>query len=184
MPQRFHERCVRGEGWLGSRNDADSLEWRKGMGGSMRDRLHGSQVSKARPGAPLGFLPRVSGMTKGLWSDCLNCQGIGGAHLEVEAEDSDLYCPPGRVPHVCAGVAGALHGLNKMGRSPFRCYLSPASKPKNEKNPSTGEPRDLQSFLHNVCRFGPIPFARHAWDPPRPLFSPGSVPPARRRKQW
>jgi hypothetical protein len=23
------------------------------------------------------------------------------------------------VPHVCAGVAGALHGLKKMGRSPF-----------------------------------------------------------------
>jgi hypothetical protein len=27
---------------------------------------------------------------------------------------------PGRVPHVCTGKAGALHGLNKPGRSPFR----------------------------------------------------------------
>jgi hypothetical protein len=53
----------------------------------------------------------------------------GGARLEVEAEDSVPFCPPGRVPHVCAGVAGALHGLNKMGRSPFRCCLLPAEKP-------------------------------------------------------
>ena len=30
---------------------------------------------------------------------------------------------PGRVPHVCVGVAGALHGLNKIGRSPSRCSL-------------------------------------------------------------
>jgi hypothetical protein len=33
---------------------------------------------------------------------------------------------------VCAGVAGALHGLNKMGRSPFRCSASRAARPKNE----------------------------------------------------
>ena len=67
-------------------------------------------------------------------SDCLNCQATGGARLEVEAEDSVPICPPGRVPHVCAGVAGALHGLNKMGRSPFRCCLLRAPKPKNEKD--------------------------------------------------
>ena len=28
------------------------------------------------------------------------------------------------------GVAGALHGLNKMGRSPFRCCLFPCSEIK------------------------------------------------------
>src|SRR5882672_1884933 len=89
---------------------------------------------------------------------------MGGAPIEVEAEDSVLVCPSGRVPHgpefpvgsngfhklhapflkerrtrgriqgslqeirgVCTGVAGALHGLNKMGRSPFRCCLSRAA---------------------------------------------------------
>jgi hypothetical protein len=67
-------------------------------------------------------------------SDCLNCQATGSARLEVEAEDSVPFCPPGRVPHVCAGVAGALHGLNKMGRSPFRCCLLRSAKPKNEKD--------------------------------------------------
>jgi hypothetical protein len=36
------------------------------------------------------------------------------------------------VPHVCVGVAGALHGLNKMGRSPFRCFPFRAAKSKNE----------------------------------------------------
>jgi hypothetical protein len=61
-------------------------------------------------------------------------KGKGGAPREVEAEESVLFCPPGRVPHVCAGVAGALHGLNEMGRSPFRCCLSRAPKPHNEKN--------------------------------------------------
>src|SRR5579859_1771446 len=33
--------------------------------------------------------------------------------LEVEAEDSAPTCPPGRMPQVCTGVAGALHGLKK-----------------------------------------------------------------------
>ena len=79
---------------------------------------------------------------------------MGGAPIEVEAEDSVLVCPSGRVPHgpefpvgsngfhklhapflkerrtrrriqgslqeirgVCAGVAGALHGLNEMGEA-------------------------------------------------------------------
>jgi hypothetical protein len=34
---------------------------------------------------------------------------------------------------VCTGVAGALHGLKEMGRSPFRCSLWCAAKPKKEK---------------------------------------------------
>jgi hypothetical protein len=29
---------------------------------------------------------------------------------------------------VCAGVAGALHGLKKMGRSPFRCCFFASSE--------------------------------------------------------
>jgi|SRR5450631_2231147 hypothetical protein len=69
--------------------------------------------------------------------DCLNGQAIGGSPLEVEAEDSDPYCPPGRVPHVCAGVAGALHGLNKMGRSPFQCLSFPCSEAKEREEPIT-----------------------------------------------
>jgi len=95
------------------------------------------QVSLLRPGIPqadsswkhppcslsLGAKPR----------ECLNCQATGAARLEVEAEDSVPLCPPGRVPHVCVGVAGALHGLNKMGRSPFLCCLFRAAKSKNEK---------------------------------------------------
>jgi hypothetical protein len=66
-------------------------------------------------------------------SDYLNCQATGGAHLEVEAKDPAPLYPPGRVPHVCAGVAGALHGLNEMGRSPFRCSHSRAAKPKTKR---------------------------------------------------
>ena len=77
-------------------------------------------------------------------SDCLNCQGIGGALLEVEAEGSALSFPLGRVPLVCAGVAGALHGLNKMGRSPFRRCLSLAAKSKNEGELNDAKPSDLQ----------------------------------------
>jgi hypothetical protein len=42
---------------------------------------------------------------------------------------------PGRVPLVCTGVAGALHGLNKMGRSPFRYSLSCAAKQRKQKAP-------------------------------------------------
>ncbi len=61
-------------------------------------------------------------------------KGKGGAPREVEAEESVPFRPPGRVPHVCAGVAGALHGLNEMGRSPFRCCLSRAAKPNKEKS--------------------------------------------------
>ena len=95
-------------------------------------------------------------------SDCLNCQALGGAPLEVEAEDSDLYCPPGNgcpmAPNFLLSPMGstnfmrlslkkgadvdlsraacrkfgvfasasawALRGLNKTGRSPFRCCLS------------------------------------------------------------
>jgi hypothetical protein len=71
-------------------------------------------------------------------ADCLNCQATGAARLEVEAEDSVPLCPPGRVPHVCVGVAGALHGLNKMGRSPFRCCLFRAAKSEREDPPTAG----------------------------------------------
>jgi hypothetical protein len=66
-------------------------------------------------------------------SDCQNCQATGSARIEVEAEDPVSFSPPGRVPHVCAGVAGALHGLKKMGRSPFRCCLLRSAKPKQER---------------------------------------------------
>ena len=35
---------------------------------------------------------------------------------------------------VCVGVAGTLHGLNKMGRSPFQCFLLRAKKPRPRRN--------------------------------------------------
>src|SRR5450631_1900569 len=96
--------------------------------------------------------------------DCLNGQAIGGSPLEVEAEDSDPYCPPGRVPHVCAGVAGALHGLNKMGRSPFRCCLCVQSsdswndgvriagrpEPSAKEDTSAGWARVMPGFFETI----------------------------------
>ena len=33
---------------------------------------------------------------------------------------------------VCVGVAGALHGLNRIGRSPFRCFLFACSEAKQD----------------------------------------------------
>jgi hypothetical protein len=54
--------------------------------------------------------------------------------IPSEAEDSALSFPPGRVPHVCVGAAGALHGLNKMGRSPFRCSLFTCSETKETRS--------------------------------------------------
>jgi hypothetical protein len=74
--------------------------------------------------------------------------------LEIEAEDSVPFSLPGRVPHVCVGVAGALHGLNKTGRSPFECSLLCAIT-KQPEGPSSGEPNDAKprdlrfSFLPN-----------------------------------
>ena len=51
---------------------------------------------------------------------------------------------PGRVPHVCAGISGALHGLNEMGRSPFPLFSFACServfaswKSNNGQQPST-----------------------------------------------
>jgi hypothetical protein len=49
------------------------------------------------------------------------------------AKDSARSFPSGRVPHVCVGVAGALHGLNKMGRSPFRGSLFACSEAKETR---------------------------------------------------
>jgi hypothetical protein len=46
-----------------------------------------------------------------------------------------LCCPSGRVPHVCTGTAGALHGLNKMGRSPFRWLSFPCREGKEREEP-------------------------------------------------
>jgi hypothetical protein len=40
-----------------------------------------------------------------------------GQPIRNTQRDSAPLYPTGRVPHVCTGVAGALHGLNKMGRS-------------------------------------------------------------------
>jgi hypothetical protein len=51
-------------------------------------------------------------------SYCLSCEANSGGRLEREAEGSELSFPLGRVPHVCAGVAGALHGLTKTGEAP------------------------------------------------------------------
>jgi hypothetical protein len=31
--------------------------------------------------------------------------------------------PPGRVPHVCTGVAGALHGLKRRGEAPSYVFV-------------------------------------------------------------
>jgi hypothetical protein len=54
--------------------------------------------------------------------------------------DVDLSCAACRKFGVFVPAsAGALHGLNKMGRSPFRCYLSRTANPKKENNPSPGE---------------------------------------------
>jgi hypothetical protein len=45
-----------------------------------------------------------------------------------------VQCSLQEIRGVCTGGAGALHGLNKMGRSPLRCFLSRAAKSKNEKD--------------------------------------------------
>ena len=63
---------------------------------------------------------------------------------------------------VCTGVAGALHGLNEMGRSPFRCCLSRAPKPNNEKNitrrPERCEAEPfVEMFFRRVQRWWRIP---------------------------
>ena len=46
---------------------------------------------------------------------------------------------------VCVGVAGALHGLNKMGRSPFQCFLFRA-KPRRSRTLTrrANDAKDLQ----------------------------------------
>jgi hypothetical protein len=116
---------------------------------NMMDRHHPFRLVQIKFEKRLGSATNLYGavaLSFVIPSDCLNCQGLGGAPLEVEAEGSALSFPPGRVPHVCAGVAGALHGLNKMGRSPFRCCLSRPAKSKNEKNPSPAS-RTMRSDL-------------------------------------
>ncbi len=40
--------------------------------------------------------------------------------------------PPGRVPHVCTGVAGALHGLKSRGEVPSAVLFRFQQKPRNE----------------------------------------------------
>ena len=50
------------------------------------------------------------------------------------------------------GVAGALHGLNKMGRSPFRCCLS-VQRNQRTRGPSTSDytpTRSTTSLLKSI----------------------------------
>jgi hypothetical protein len=66
-------------------------------------------------------------------------------------------------------LAGALHGLNKMGRSPFRCCLSSAEKPNNDKNPS---PRPSAALLMTK-RGGCFPVGIGLRDPRSQTRDPG-----------
>jgi hypothetical protein len=85
-------------------------------------------------------------------SDCLNSQANGGAPLQVEAADSNLSCPPGRVPHVCAGVAGALHGLNKMGAKPLPMFSFPFTEAKQREEPNNRRAERCEADLSRLPR--------------------------------
>ena len=52
---------------------------------------------------------------------------------------------------VCTGVAGALHGLKEVGRSPFRCCLSRAAKPRNEGTLSRPAPACREGCRGRIC---------------------------------
>ena len=93
-------------------------------------------------------------------SDCLNWQATGAARLEVEAEDSVPLCPLGRVPHVCIGAAGALHGLNKMGEAPSAVVFS-VQRNRRTEGPSRAQPNDAKPICGStdpswVCFFREI----------------------------
>jgi hypothetical protein len=70
--------------------------------------------------------------------------------IRSEAQDSALSFPPGRVPHVCVGAAGALHGLNRMGRSPFRCSLFTCSETKETRSSLPGDANDVKPTCPGV----------------------------------
>jgi hypothetical protein len=74
--------------------------------------------------------------------------------LPGAAEDSALSFPPGWVPHVCVGVAGALHGLNKMGEA--LPLFSFACREANETRRTLVRlVRLVRTFLHKKPRWLP-----------------------------
>jgi hypothetical protein len=96
-------------------------------------------------------------------SDSLNCQAIGGARLEVEAKDSVPFCPPGRVPHVCARRSRGTTWVEQDGAKPlpmlsFACsrviagktaFASPAD-PSPWPDTSAGGARVMPGFFETI----------------------------------
>jgi hypothetical protein len=111
------------------------------------------QVSLLRPGIPqTNSYWKTPTLRLVIRSDCLNSQANGGAPLQVEAADSNLSCPPGRVPHVCAGVAGALHGLNKMGAKPLPMFSFPFTEAKQREEPNNRRAERCEADLSRLPR--------------------------------
>jgi hypothetical protein len=65
--------------------------------------------------------------------------------IVIPSQPRILHYPfPLAVPHVCVGVAGALHGLKKMGRSPFPSSLFARSQ-RNQKEDVLTNGRKVRS---------------------------------------